>query len=72
MKVIPSWYDEHAELVRFAAILNEVGLFLDETAIMLEYFEKPWKWSNEHARWVMLGRPAASDIPNASDLQEGA
>ncbi len=65
------WFDDPMIVLRFAHILHECGVFLDgKEAIdsILDYFEKPWKWDDEHTRWVKLGRPAAADISNASDL----
>jgi hypothetical protein len=60
----PSWYASHDELVSFASLLVELyALGPDNSAAdLLRYFEKPWQWTNEHARWVALGRPGADDV----------
>lgn len=51
------WFTDHAELVAFAAALNSAGAFSD-TGDVVRFFEKPWKWTEEHTRWVDVGRPA--------------
>ncbi len=69
------WFTDYAELLAFARILKECGAFHESTEegeeidALLYYFEKPWKWTGEHDKWVALGRPAAEQIPNLSDLQ---
>lgn len=56
----PEWYEDRAELVAFARAMAEGD---DEwtAARVLYLFEKPWKWSDEHAAWVAAGRPNTFD-----------
>ena len=66
------WYEAHSELLRFAIILRDAGAFDGEDPIdrVLYYFEKPWKWSGEHDRWIALGRPIG--LSDMSALQEAS
>ena len=56
------WCEDHGELVAFARALAESGE-LDGARGAISYFEKPWKWTDEHARWVAAGRPDAVPEP---------
>lgn len=49
------WYEDHNELVAFARhMVDEEGW---DTKRLLEYLEKPWKWSDEHEAWL----PSSAD-----------
>ncbi len=57
------WYAEGStadfsmsEIFTFAQVLDGLGAF-EETSDVLYYFEKPWKWTGEHGRWVELNSP---------------
>ena len=50
------WWQDHDERLSFARTLAESHL-LTTVADTLYYFEKPWKWTTEHERWVQAGRP---------------
>ncbi len=63
------WFTDYEELLSFARVLEECGAFVEDTKMLLTYFEKPWKWTPEHEKWIALGRPIASDIPCLEDLQ---
>lgn len=66
-----NWYENRVELLTFARVLNLLGAFAEEAEgriarrdrlqtaadAAIYYFEKPWKWDREYARWVELGRP---------------
>ena len=55
------WYEDRGELVGFGRVYNELGGFGDLDDVFY-FFEKPYKWTDEHARWVALGRPLAEAI----------
>lgn len=50
------WWTEHDELVRFAHVLDGNGEFADASDAIY-FFEKPWKWEEEHVEWVNASRP---------------
>lgn len=52
----PHWYEDHAELVAFVRALDEAGMF-NARSDLFYCLEKPWKWTEEHGRWVVAGRP---------------
>ena len=66
----PEWFHDQEQVLAFARVLHDSGAFdvgdvVDEGAPVrnvLYYFEKPWKWTAEHAHWCALGRPAAIDL----------
>ena len=53
-----NWHEHSGEVVRFARVLADAGE-LDGCTGTISYFEKPWKWAPEHARWVDAGCPDA-------------
>lgn len=59
-----AWWNDHAELVTFARVLAGAGAFdhddRQRKAIeqVVFYFEKPWRYDDEHEAWTRLGRPA--------------
>lgn len=57
------WYAEGStadfsmsEVFTFAQVLDGLDAF-EDTSSVLYYFEKPWKWTGEHTRWVELDSP---------------
>lgn len=61
------WFEDPVELRLFAQLLVGIGTFTDvdcENALrdLLYYLEKPYKWSEEHARWVALDRPDCEHV----------
>jgi hypothetical protein len=52
-----SWYETHENLVMLATMLDDDGRFA-ETADVVRYLEKPWKWTDEWERWEAAGKPA--------------
>lgn len=59
------WFIFPDEVLAFARILV---VTIDEwtTSDVLSYFEKPWKWTDEHERWCRGGRPEY--VPDEEDL----
>ncbi len=49
------WTGDYGEVVIFAHVL--VRSFGWGAAELLEYLEKPWKWSDEHEKWDTAQRP---------------
>lgn len=50
------WFANHAEVCALARVLARSSM-LATTALAIDFFEKPWKWTDEHASWVAAGRP---------------
>lgn len=59
------WFTDAGEALDFARALHLVGAFADVDAV-LYYFEKPYKWTEEHKDWVLADRPR-----DVSDLGYG-
>jgi hypothetical protein len=57
--VVP-WYENYEEVLAFARILADADI-LDTVAETIYYFEKPNKWSTDHAAWNEFGRPEDGD-----------
>ncbi|MBC7299461.1 hypothetical protein [Nocardia salmonicida] len=51
-----TWYADHSTLVGFAHILTAAD-WLTTTTDVIDYFDKPWKWGEQHAQWAAAGRP---------------
>jgi hypothetical protein len=52
------WFDDYTEIVKFGQVLYAADRFGEpEAQSVLYYFEKPWKWDNEHDAWVKRGQP---------------
>lgn len=58
------WIEDHGEVVAFAGALRDAGYFEGDDAVanVIAYFEKPWKWTDEHDRWAAAGRPDEFDF----------
>jgi hypothetical protein len=54
-----NWYETHEELVAFGRVLADALDF--DTNDVLDYFEKPWKWSSEYQAWMGWGCPTRED-----------
>lgn len=54
------WTTDRGELAGVGRMLIEAGYF-STPEDMLDYIEKPWKWSGERDLWVAAGRPSSSD-----------
>jgi hypothetical protein len=53
------WYEVHVELLEFGRVIGEVnGWTRDE---MVDYFEKPWKWTPEYKIWDGCRCPTPGD-----------
>jgi hypothetical protein len=52
----PDWTTNHTELLRFAHVLVDAGSLTDAKEV-LYFFEKPWKWDQEHQIWDGCHRP---------------
>lgn len=52
----PVWYADARQVLAFAHVLNDADR-LDTIDHVLDYFEKPWDWDPEHAKWVEHGSP---------------
>ena len=55
------WWSNRHEVVAFAKVLNEQGLFTppgsdDATELLLDYFYEPWTRSFEYEWWVFNRR----------------
>lgn len=59
------WYADRAELAAFAMALDDAGHF-NETADVVRFIEKPWKWTAEYRRWVATNRPAGFEPEDES------
>jgi hypothetical protein len=60
-KNVERWYDDREEVLTFARRLADAGAFSaptnEETLDnVFYYFEKPWKWNEEHTIWKEYGR----------------
>lgn len=55
------WYEITDELFAFAEALYEGGAFRDEDGDhrtnLFYMLRKPWKWTDEHTKWIAAGRP---------------
>jgi hypothetical protein len=45
-----NWYESHDEITAYARHLVEVELW--DAKQLLEYLEKPWKWTAERDDWA--------------------
>jgi hypothetical protein len=62
------WTNDNDEVIRFARGLDSAGA-LEGSGGAIDYFAKPHKWTNEHRRWIELGRPSEHrDHENAWDV----
>ena len=59
--MIKEWYETHENLVMLATMLDDDGRFA-ETADVVRFLEKPWKWTPEWERWEAAGKPAKFDF----------
>jgi hypothetical protein len=58
MRTIGKWVESSDEVWSFARDMVTAGFIRDDDVTgLLEYFEKPWHWSEEHDWWVKMGRP---------------
>lgn len=48
------WSDFSVPVYDFAQILRAADLMPDDED---EYWEKPWKWNDEHQGWIAAGEP---------------
>jgi hypothetical protein len=55
--VTPPWYANHSELTEFGSVLIEAS-FLDTVEDLQYFYEKPWKYDNEHETWEGCGKPS--------------
>jgi hypothetical protein len=58
------WYKDYANVCKLARWLYE-EMYLDSMTEILDYFEKPWKWSEEWAE--MNADPANLEVPPLVD-----
>lgn len=54
------WTTDRGELVAVGRMLIDAGYF-SAPEDMLDYIEKPWKWSDVRELWIAAGRPSSSD-----------
>jgi len=54
------WCADHDNLVSFATALAQ-GDWLSTPNDVIEFFAKPWKFTNEFELWDGCGRPQADD-----------
>lgn len=54
------WIADRVEILTFAGILVRAD-WLDTAQEVLDYFEKPWKWTVERELWIACGRPDFDD-----------
>ena len=54
------WFASIEEAFTFAGVLVRADR-LDTPQLVLDYFEKPYKWSPEHDNWVACDRPDLDD-----------
>ena len=50
------WWEDRSYVTEFGRLLYEADI-LDIAPLIMDYFEKPWKWTPEHEAWVALDRP---------------
>ena len=50
------WISNSEEVHSFARDMVEAD-YITEPSTLLDYFEKPYKWSREHTWWVANDRP---------------
>ena len=55
-KMRTDWIADADEVFVVASMLNDCGAFT-ATKDMLRFFEKPFDWTAERAKWIELGRP---------------
>lgn len=53
----PEWYEDHVELVAYARHMVDAGEWNINN--LMEYLEKPWKWTDERDEWVRDEKRAA-------------
>ncbi len=54
------WFNDRGELAAVGRALIDAGCFTDPVE-MLDFIEKPWKWSVDRDVWFAAGRPYLSD-----------
>lgn len=54
------WHDNAAATYAFATVLHSADWFITP-ADVLDYFEKPYKWTREHQAWNDAGSPTDED-----------
>lgn len=66
------WFDDPDEVTDFARhVLAE--LFWgprEKVDIIIDYFEKPWKWDELHGVWALYGAPGFDDAQWDSFTEE--
>lgn len=65
-----AWTVDHDAVMSFARFLVGYGTLATPHDV-LSFFEKPYKWSPEHARWVSAGRPEDEAAPDDLFETEG-
>lgn len=50
------WTEDRVEVLTFADVLVTAD-YLDTPRVVVDFFDKPFKWGNEHKLWVGFGRP---------------
>ena len=50
------WSENYDEVLAYADFMVSTGRLIT-AANALYYFQKPWKWTDQHAAWVSQGRP---------------
>lgn len=58
------WYSDHHEVVSLASVLVDAE-WLSTPRDVVEFFESPWKWEQQHGIWAAAGRPRS---PSSDDL----
>jgi hypothetical protein len=54
------WTEDLGELVALAGALVDAD-WLDTPRDVVDFFEKPWKWSDCREAWQASGRPGCDD-----------
>lgn len=55
-----AWSKDYENVLALARDMVRAGWLTDADAV-LEYFEKPWHWTNEYNWWQAAGRPDTRD-----------
>lgn len=41
------WHDDRSNLIALAEFLDDECVYFLDTAVVIRFFEKPWKWTRE-------------------------
>lgn len=63
-----TWLNDYDNITGFGAVLAQSGM---SAADLQYYYEKPWKWENEYARWESAGKPDEFNLTQDDGTEDG-